>query len=87
VHSWKNTFHVHEHALVSYLTTQELLGQPAELHYAFKEWPRPHPKSASTVHPYMFLGKIDESKAVVGKFSSDRLKDYRPVTLFFTNIR
>ena len=83
VHSWKNTFHVHEHALVAYLTTQELHGKPAKLHYAFKDWPRP-----DTIHPYLFLGHFELGNMRYGKpFANPGLKDYKAVDISFTGIR
>ena len=36
-HLWKNGYHSAEHALVSYLTSQELHGRPATLHFAFAD--------------------------------------------------
>jgi mannose/cellobiose epimerase-like protein (N-acyl-D-glucosamine 2-epimerase family) len=83
VHSWKNAFHVHEHALVSYLTTQQLLGKPAKLHYAFKDWPSP-----ASVHPYMFLGHFEPGNMRYGEpFAKTGLKHYKAVAISFTGIR
>jgi uncharacterized protein (TIGR03437 family) len=50
---WKNACHDFEHALVGYITSQQLLGQPFQLHYAF-----PTNLDLGTVHPYFFQGDI-----------------------------
>jgi hypothetical protein len=52
-HSWKNAFHTFEHALVSYLTAQQLHDELVTLHFAFKENP-----PSERIHPYLFLGKL-----------------------------
>jgi uncharacterized protein (TIGR03437 family) len=50
---WKNAYHDFEHALVGYITSQQLLGQSFQLHYAF-----PVNMDLGTVHPYFFQGEI-----------------------------
>ncbi len=50
---WKNGFHSFEHALVSYITSQQLKNQPVTLYYAFKDRPQP-----DMVRPYVFSGAI-----------------------------
>ncbi len=52
-HSWKNAFHSFEHALVSYITAQQLHGEPVVLHFAFSQRP-----SDETIRPYLFQGRI-----------------------------
>ena len=51
---WKNAYHDFEHALVGYITSQWLLGQPVTLHYAFTT-----AVDESTIHPYYFSSAID----------------------------
>jgi mannose/cellobiose epimerase-like protein (N-acyl-D-glucosamine 2-epimerase family) len=58
-HLWKNGYHSAEHALVSYLTAQELHGKPATLHFAFGATP-----PADALRPYFFAGapvRVDET--------------------------
>ena len=58
-HLWKNGYHSAEHALVSYLTSQELHGKPATLHFAFAKAP-----PADELRPYFFAGspvRVEES--------------------------
>lgn len=51
-HLWKNGYHSAEHALVSYLTSQELHGRPATLHFAFAS-----PPPREELRPYFFAGE------------------------------
>lgn len=51
-HLWKNGYHSAEHALVSYLTSQELHGRPATLHFAFAA-----PPPTAELSPYFFGGE------------------------------
>jgi mannose/cellobiose epimerase-like protein (N-acyl-D-glucosamine 2-epimerase family) len=53
-HSWKNALHSFEHALVGYVTGQQLQGKPVVLHYAFKGNVPP----LTEIQPYFFQGKI-----------------------------
>jgi mannose/cellobiose epimerase-like protein (N-acyl-D-glucosamine 2-epimerase family) len=58
-HLWKNGYHSAEHALVSYLTSQELHGKPATLHFAFAA-----PPPREELRPYFFAGEpasVEES--------------------------
>lgn len=52
-HLWKNGYHSAEHALVAYLTSQELKKRPATLHFAFRAVP---PREA--LRPYFFSGEL-----------------------------
>lgn len=56
---WKNGFHTFEHALVGYITAQQLHGQPVVLHYAFD--PRTPGRSA---RPYFYSGDLQQVEAV-----------------------
>jgi len=51
-HLWKNGYHSAEHALVSYLTAQELHGKAAKLHFAFAAAP-----PREELRPYFFAGE------------------------------
>ncbi len=50
---WKSAYHDFEHALVGYITSQQLLGKPFTLHYAFADGVDP-----ATTHPYYFSAPI-----------------------------
>lgn len=52
-HLWKNGYHSAEHALVNYLTNQELHDRPASLWFAFTRQP-----SRETIRPYFFSGRV-----------------------------
>jgi hypothetical protein len=56
---WKNGFHSFEHALVGYITAQQLRGEPVVLYYAFD--PR---ESGQTVRPYFFTGEVQQVEAL-----------------------
>ncbi len=68
-HSWKNAFHSFEHALVSYITSQQLHGLPVKLYYAFEKKP-----SEALIHPYLYSGKIHR----IEKFPAKRSKSMYP---------
>jgi mannose/cellobiose epimerase-like protein (N-acyl-D-glucosamine 2-epimerase family) len=53
IHLWKNGFHTAEHALVGYLLSAGLRGEPALLYYAF-----PDCKLPADVKPYYYDGAI-----------------------------
>lgn len=46
---WKSAYHSFEHALVGYITAQQLSGQPVTLYFAFHQTP-----DSTTIHPYFF---------------------------------
>lgn len=52
-HSWKNSLHSFEHALIGYLTGQQLHQLPITLYFAY-----PRDTAPETVKPYFFQGKI-----------------------------
>lgn len=75
---WKNGYHSAEHALVSYLTAQQLGGRPAVLHFAFEaDPPRPSPR------PYLFDGDV----AAIRETPLPGFPGRRKVTVSFTGIR
>ena len=80
-HSWKNAFHSFEHALIGYLTTRQLHGEPIELYYAFS-----HRPAEGSVHPYLYFGDVESMAAQPG-FKSDRLARYTPTKVTFTSLR
>jgi mannose/cellobiose epimerase-like protein (N-acyl-D-glucosamine 2-epimerase family) len=50
---WKNGFHSFEHAMVSYITTQQLKKQAVTLYFAFKEKP-----DDMMIRPYVYTGVV-----------------------------
>lgn len=79
-HSWKNAFHVFEHALVGYLTGQQLHDEPVTLYYAFSK-----DVADEQIHPYLFLGKVmekDRKKA----FKDAALKSYTQTKVTFSSL-
>ncbi len=54
-HSWKSCLHTFEHALIGYLTCQQLKGMEIELYYAFEDEKEIR---SGRVNPYFFHGKI-----------------------------
>ena len=52
-HSWKNALHSFEHALVGYITMQQLQERPVSLYYAFSKVP-----DKSLIEPYFYSGKV-----------------------------
>jgi mannose/cellobiose epimerase-like protein (N-acyl-D-glucosamine 2-epimerase family) len=77
-HLWKNGYHSAEHALVSYLTAQELHGRPATLHFAFAKTP-----PREELRPYFFAGEpigVEES-------APERRTGLRHVTVSFRGLR
>jgi mannose/cellobiose epimerase-like protein (N-acyl-D-glucosamine 2-epimerase family) len=80
-HSWKNAFHVFEHALIGYLTGQQLHDEPITLHYAFKQ-----DVADDTIHPYLYFGEIIK-KEPEGRFSSKSLSGYTPTKVTFVSLR
>lgn len=79
-HSWKNAFHVFEHALVGYVTAEQLHDQPIELHYAFKG-----EVADETIHPYLYFGEIVKRDPQPG-FKSKALKTYTNTKVTFTSM-
>jgi mannose/cellobiose epimerase-like protein (N-acyl-D-glucosamine 2-epimerase family) len=77
-HLWKNGYHSAEHALVSYLTAQELHGNPATLHFAFGATP-----PADELRPYFFAG----SPVRVTETALEGPPGLRRVTVDFRGLR
>jgi mannose/cellobiose epimerase-like protein (N-acyl-D-glucosamine 2-epimerase family) len=61
-HSWKNMMHTTEHALVGYITSGALYGEPVKLHFA---WKRPPPQK--TIHPYVYEATIQSIEESPGR--------------------
>ncbi|HYN40730.1 MAG TPA: hypothetical protein VE129_03060 [Thermoanaerobaculia bacterium] len=77
-HLWKNGYHSAEHALVSYLTSQELHNRPATLHFAFAATP---PREA--LRPYFFAGET----VSVEESGLESHPDLKHVTVAFRRLR
>lgn len=73
-HSWKNCYHSFEHALIGYLTGQQLKNMPIELYYAFDDEKE---ITSKRIHPYFYNGKIcnKPESNVVGTWNN--LKMYK----------
>jgi mannose/cellobiose epimerase-like protein (N-acyl-D-glucosamine 2-epimerase family) len=56
-HLWKNGYHSAEHALVGYLTAQQLHGERARLWFAFDA-------KARDVRPYFFDGRVERIERI-----------------------
>ena len=54
---WKNAYHTMEHALVGYITSQQLHGEPVTLYFNFAS-----PQDDGAVRPYFFSGRIDSKE-------------------------
>lgn len=72
---WKSAYHSFEHALIGYITAQQLYGQPVTLYYAFKT-----PPDEPTIQPYFLRGDLIE----LGITQVDGVNVYRAQ---FQNIR
>jgi mannose/cellobiose epimerase-like protein (N-acyl-D-glucosamine 2-epimerase family) len=72
---WKSAYHSVEHALVGYITAQQLYGQPVTLHYAFDMTPQ-----SQSIQPYFFRGDLRGLDVL----SRDGVTVY---TAQFTNVR
>ena len=77
-HLWKNAFHDFEHALVGYITSQALQGEPVRLYYAFKSEPK-----ANMIHPYFFSGKIGK----INRADEVVLGSLKKVAVDFNDVR
>jgi mannose/cellobiose epimerase-like protein (N-acyl-D-glucosamine 2-epimerase family) len=77
-HLWKNAFHVFEHALVGYIASQAVRGEPVRLYYAFTNEP-----AAGTIQPYFFSGTIGG----VERPSQPVLGTLKSVVVAFTSVK
>ena len=80
-HSWKNAFHSFEHALIGYLTAQQLHGEPIVLHYAFS-----HTPDRDSIKPYFYFGEITSMKEEA-PFKDPGLSAFHPTEVIFTALR
>ena len=77
-HLWKNGFHESEHALIGYITSQELRHAPVALHFAF------HRQGVNrSVRPYYYDGRLIGAEWL----PRTGMGDYQPVRAYFTAIR
>ncbi len=78
IHLWKNGFHTAEHALIGYLLTAAVRGEPALLYYAF-----PDCKLPAGVEPYYYDGAIlSHSETPIPEIAP-----FCRVKVMFSNIR
>ena len=61
-HAWKTCFHSTEHALVMYLTAQQLRSEPASLHFVRSVEDYANPKE---YYPYIFEGEVKQAGITV----------------------
>jgi hypothetical protein len=76
IHFWKSGYHSAEHALVAYLTSQSLRGEPATLHFAVSG-------AAAPARPYLFSG----TATGVEEGPLPGFEGRRRVTVRFTGLR
>ena len=81
VHSWKNSFHTFEHALIAYITTQEVKNQDIVLHWAFGD----RPVLKTHIHPYFFLGTYNKVEVRESVFS--QIQGRKRFTISFKDVR
>ncbi len=80
-HSWKNAFHTFEHAMVGYLTGQELHDLDSELYFAFKsdvETP-----DNTQIRPYSYAAKVKSTEVLSG----ESIPGYGKQKVTFADIR
>ncbi len=77
-HSWKNALHTFEHALVGYVTAQQLHSKPVRLYYSFAKAP-----DRTAIHPYFYQGKVQEIREISGGGDSP----FKKHEVIFTDIR
>ncbi len=61
-HAWKTCFHSTEHALVMYLTSQQLHGEPAVLHFIRNADDYRNPEA---YYPYIFEGEVSSDGVTI----------------------
>ena len=79
-HSWKNAFHSFEHAIVGYLTGQELHDLDSKLYFAFKQGGL---ADETPIRPYTYAAKV---KSIVPK-NDEVIPGYGKQLVTFTDIR
>ncbi|MDJ0730380.1 MAG: AGE family epimerase/isomerase [Crocosphaera sp.] len=80
-HSWKNAFHSFEHAMIGYLTGQELHDLHSQLYFAFKNG-IPTPK-VTDIRPYTYAAKVK----LVETFDAGSIPGYGKQRVTFADIR
>ncbi len=78
LHLWKNGFHTAEHALIAYITTRAIRGEPVQLFFAF-----PSGHTDAEARPYYYAG------SVIGRVDSalPNLPGFRRVAVTFGEVR
>ena len=56
-HLWKNGYHTYEHALIGYLVSQKMQGEPVKLYFARQEG-----QEKEGIRPYYYTGEVTELK-------------------------
>lgn len=79
-HSWKNAFHSFEHAMIGYLTGQELHDLDSKLYFAFKEGGL---ADETPIRPYTYAAKV---KSIETK-NDELIPGYGKQLVTFTDIR
>ena len=79
-HSWKNAFHTFEHAIVGYLTGQELHDLNSELYFAFQKVPADKTK----IRPYMYAAKVNYIEDIP---STPKDNGFKKQKVTFTDLR
>ena len=81
-HSWKNAFHSFEHAMIGYLTGQELHDMDSQLYFAFKDGIGT--PDVTEIRPYTYAAKVKSVADVDGGIS---ITGYGKQLVTFTDIR
>lgn len=85
-HSWKNAFHTFEHAIVGYLTAQEIHDLPSTLYFAIKKEDDGSlpPLEITKIRPYLYSAKVESALAYTG---NEPIPGYVKVETKFVDIR
>jgi mannose/cellobiose epimerase-like protein (N-acyl-D-glucosamine 2-epimerase family) len=75
-YQWKSAYHSLEHALVGYITSSALHGDPVTLYYNFVE-----PQAESMIQPYFYTGRL----AALESFGDRRGREVQKVV--FSEVR
>ena len=81
-HSWKNAFHSFEHAMVGYLTGQEIHDLDSELYFAFKN--DVSTPDVTQIRPYTYAAKV---KLPIEEVVGGSITGYGKQKVTFTDVR
>ena len=79
-HSWKNAFHTFEHAIVGYLTGQEIHDLPSTLYFAFQNGTPDY----TQIRPYTYAAKVKSVEEII---DSENYPEFKKQKVTFTDIR